>query len=66
VLRVLKGSREEGRHVSVLGRAACTFHPSDVDTTLVVAFTDHEVQRNLLIGVVIVVLIERARMRPGG
>ena len=31
-----------------------------------VAFTDHEVQRNLLIGIVIVVLIERARMRPGG
>jgi hypothetical protein len=31
-----------------------------------VAFTDSEVQRNLLIGIVIVVLIERARMRPGG
>ena len=31
-----------------------------------VAFTEHEVQRNLLIGIVIVVLIERARMRPGG
>jgi hypothetical protein len=29
-------------------------------------FTDCEVQRNLLITVVLVVLIERARMRPGG
>jgi hypothetical protein len=29
-------------------------------------FTEHEVQRNLLISVVLVVLIERARMRPGG
>jgi hypothetical protein len=29
-------------------------------------FTEREVQRNLLIGIVIVVLIERARMRPGG
>jgi hypothetical protein len=29
-------------------------------------FTEQEVQRNLLIGIVIVVLIERARMRPGG
>jgi len=31
-----------------------------------VAFTCRAVQRNLLIGIVIVVLIERARMRPGG
>ena len=31
-----------------------------------VAFTDSAVQHNLLIGIVIVVLIERARMRPGG
>jgi hypothetical protein len=31
-----------------------------------VAFTDLHMRRNLLIGIVIVVLIERARMRPGG
>jgi len=29
-------------------------------------FTDRSMQRSLLIGVIVVVLIERARMRPGG
>jgi hypothetical protein len=31
-----------------------------------VAFTDALMRRDLLIGIVIVVLLERARMRPGG
>src|SRR5207249_3545615 len=49
------------------GRAPCTFHRPDVDTARAVAFTGgSQMQRNLLIGIVIVVLIERARMRPGG
>jgi len=34
--------------------------------THALAFTDLHMQRNLLVGIVIVVLIERARMRPGG
>jgi hypothetical protein len=43
-------------------------HPTALTLTRphAVAFTDFSMQRNLLVGIVIVVLIERARMRPGG
>jgi hypothetical protein len=56
----------EARHVSVLGVHPAHSTPLTLTRPQAVAFTEHEVQRNLLIGIVIVVLIERARMRPGG
>src|SRR5207247_6665993 len=41
-------------------------HPPDLTGTAYSRFTDRSMQRSLLIGVIVVVLIERARMRPGG
>jgi hypothetical protein len=60
------GRVAEGDTCQVLGVQAAHSHRYDLTRPYLVAFTDHEVQRNLLIGIVIVVLIERARMRPGG
>ena len=58
--------RGEPLHMSVLGVHPAHSTPLTLTRPHGVAFTDCEVQRNLLIGIVIVVLIERARMRPGG
>src|SRR5207302_10958529 len=41
-------------------------HRTDLTRALSSVFTDGVMRRDLLIGIVIVVLIERARMRPGG
>src|SRR5438552_2426022 len=41
-------------------------HRSDLTRPLPNTFTEREMRCDLLIGIVIVVLIERARMRPGG
>jgi len=66
VLRRSPALGAEARHVSVLGVQPAHSHQIDLTPPRAVAFTDPAVQRNLLIGIVIVVLIERARMRPGG
>ena len=47
----------------------CSLHTAQragLTRTVPFAFTCREVQRNLLVGVIVIVLIERARMRPGG
>src|SRR4029079_9944028 len=66
---VLKRARSvasgSATHVG-LGVQPAHSHQIDLTPPRAVAFTDPAVQRNLLIGIVIVVLIERARMRPGG
>src|SRR6266516_749091 len=41
-------------------------HRTDLTRALSSVFTGRVMRRDLLIGIVIVVLIERARMRPGG
>jgi hypothetical protein len=58
--------RGEARHMFGLGVQAAHSTALTLTRPRAVAFTDCEVQRSLLISVVLVVLIERARMRPGG